>query len=191
MLLNSFVPQYDFHEVHSIVIQASAEKILGAIMQLTPSEIPLVGILMSIRSLPSLVLYGKKFSPNNHKPFAEQILQSGFLLLGEEPKSELLLGLVGQFWKLRGGICREVRDAKEFNEFTRPGWAKVGWNFFIDEHEDGCVVRTETRIVCTDAASMRRFARYWFVIHPGSALIRRTILKAIKRRAEAAALPKN
>jgi len=36
----------------------------------------------------------------------------------------------------------------------------------------------------TDAATTRRFAAYWRVIYPGSALIRRMWLRAIKRRAE-------
>jgi hypothetical protein len=50
----------------------------------------------------------------------------------------------------------------------------------------GAWVRTETRVAATDAGSRRRFARYWRLIYPGSALIRRMWLRAIRKRAEAA-----
>jgi hypothetical protein len=43
---------------------------------------------------------------------------------------------------------------------------------------------TETRVACTDAASARRFARYWWLIRPASGTIRRSWLAAIKRRSE-------
>jgi hypothetical protein len=36
----------------------------------------------------------------------------------------------------------------------------------------------------TDDSARRKFARYWRVIYPGSALIRRMWLRAIKLRAE-------
>jgi len=47
------------------------------------------------------------------------------------------------------------------------------------------LLTTETRIYATDASSRRAFARYWRVIYPGSSLIRRMWLRAIKKTAEA------
>jgi hypothetical protein len=44
---------------------------------------------------------------------------------------------------------------------------------------------TETRIFATDDRAKRRFAVYWRVIYPGSALIRRMWLRAVKENAEA------
>lgn len=43
---------------------------------------------------------------------------------------------------------------------------------------------TETRILATDAIARRKFARYWTFIQPGSAILRRTVLRAVKRTAE-------
>jgi hypothetical protein len=48
----------------------------------------------------------------------------------------------------------------------------------------GVRVTTETRVFADNAAAARRFAVYWRVIQPGSDLIRRGWLRAIKRRAE-------
>jgi hypothetical protein len=58
-------------------------------------------------------------------------------------------------------------------------------NFRLEDAGDGTtLITTETRIYATDASARRRFAGYWRVIYPGSALIRRMWLRAIARRAE-------
>jgi hypothetical protein len=44
---------------------------------------------------------------------------------------------------------------------------------------------TETRVHIEDPGSRRKFARYWRVVRPFSGLIRVSILRAAKRRAEA------
>jgi len=62
-------------------------------------------------------------------------------------------------------------------------------NFLVEESRpDKCTVTTETRVYATDASSRRRFATYWRLIYPGSALIRRMWLRAVKHRAETAEL---
>ena len=43
---------------------------------------------------------------------------------------------------------------------------------------------TETRVLCADAGSRRRFRVYWAVVRPGSGLIRRMMLRAVRREAE-------
>ena len=58
-------------------------------------------------------------------------------------------------------------------------------NFLVEPDGDGSAdVSTETRVHAPDAAAARLFAAYWRVIYPGSALIRRMWLAAVKRRAE-------
>jgi hypothetical protein len=57
-------------------------------------------------------------------------------------------------------------------------------NFLLVEQDGGTRLETETRVLATDANSYEGFARYWRVIGPGSAAIRRVWLRAIARRAE-------
>ena len=58
-------------------------------------------------------------------------------------------------------------------------------NFRMEDEGGGWTrLTTETRIYATDASARRRFAAYWRLIYPGSALIRRTWLRAIRERAE-------
>ena len=57
-------------------------------------------------------------------------------------------------------------------------------NFHVRAVDGGTLLTTETRIKGTDEEARRRFRRYWRVVMPGSALIRRAWLRAIRRRAE-------
>ena len=96
---------------------------------------------------------------------------SGFVALGDEPGREVVFGT-----KLRLGPRRADRDR----------YANTAMNFLVEEEADGwCRLSTETRVFGTDDGARRRFAVYWRMIYPGSALIRRMWLQAIKRRAEA------
>jgi hypothetical protein len=57
-------------------------------------------------------------------------------------------------------------------------------NFHIEPGDGVSTVTTETRVIGTDETAARGFAAYWRLIYPGSALIRRMWLRAIKERAE-------
>ncbi len=95
-------------------------------------------------------------------------------------------GEIGQMWKPLGGSASAIRDVRQFVAFEEPGYAKVAMNFFVEPADRGSRLTTETCVMTTDAISRRRFALYWRVIYPGSALIRRSWLRAAKRRAEGA-----
>jgi hypothetical protein len=58
-------------------------------------------------------------------------------------------------------------------------------NFRLEDEGNGWTrVTTETRVFATDDRARHRFAAYWRAIYPGSALIRRMWLRAIRLRAE-------
>ncbi len=95
-----------------------------------------------------------------------------------EAEDELVVVGIGRFWRLDGGLRRIT--AGEFPAFDEPGWAKVAFNF----RAAGGELSTETRIRATDPGSRRKFGRYWRLVMPGSALIRRDWLRAARRRAE-------
>jgi hypothetical protein len=118
----------------------------------------------------------------------EQMLDFGFVLLAEDPGRELVFGGIGHMFRASGGSRPVFRDADGFRAFGEPGYAKVAMNFSAEARAGGAELRTETRVLATDAASRRRFGRYWRLIRPGSALIRRTWLGAAKRRAQRATL---
>lgn len=187
MLLDALMPRYDFNEVHSVVVRAARAAVFNAIRAVTPAEMPLVGALFALRALPHRLFgLGPGIRPAAQRPLLDQALQAGFLLLAEAPQQEIVVGTVGAFWSLRGGPSVTLASAEEFVTFARPGYAKAAMNFSMEPVDGSIRLRTETRILATDPVSRRRFARYWRMIHAGSALIRRAWLAAIRRRAEAA-----
>ena len=57
--------------------------------------------------------------------------------------------------------------------------------FVLDFRANRGTLTTETRIHVSDPISRRRFERYWRLVRPFSGIIRRRVLVAAKRRAEA------
>lgn len=67
----------------------------------------------------------------------------------------------------------------------RSGFALAAINFRLEDAGNGeTLLTTETRVYATDATARKKFAWYWRVIYPGSALIRVMWLRAIRDRAE-------
>lgn len=96
---------------------------------------------------------------------------------------ELVVGTVvirppGRFGPLRPEI---------FQQPLPDGFALATMNVLVTEVGPGrSRITTETRVCANSSGPRRRFAAYWRVIYPGSAIIRRMWLRAIARRANAA-----
>lgn len=110
------------------------------------------------------------------------------MVLGEEPDRELVLGTVGQPWRLLGasGPPTPLGTMEEFIAFGRPGFAKIATNFLVEDgptRQQCSRLRTETRVWVADRASRLRFGLYWLVIRPGSGLIRQEWLSRVRQRA--------
>ena len=113
------------------------------------------------------------------------VLPRDFTLLAEQPPGEIVMGLTGRFWTPSGSLLPTVRET--FRDPPSPGTARGAWNFHLSEGPGGSsVLSTETRVRCADEQSRRAFGRYWRVVRWGSGVIRRTILRAARRRAERA-----
>jgi len=150
----------------------------------TADEIPFFRALTSLRRLgrpgPESILNAPE-----RLPILEVATRTSFLLLAEEREREVVVGTV--VLAPRGTRIDGKPTPEQFRALEAPGFAKATMNFLLeDAPEDTCLLTTETRVHATDASSRRRFAAYWRVIYPGSALIRRMWLRAIKLRAEAA-----
>ncbi len=76
-------------------------------------------------------------------------------------------------------------EAERFGEFDTPGYVKVAFNIRVEPYGSGrALITKETRTAATDSASLHHFARYWIVVGPFSALIRRLMLRMVKSDAE-------
>lgn len=170
MLQEKYLPNAHFEEVHTIVINTAPERVWRIISNLDFSHSRLIRFLFALRGMPARMMT------------LEQLQRSGFIRLEEHENRELIIGLIGQFWKPTGNL--QKFDADEFRSWVRKDFAKATWSFKITPERNLCIVETETRIHCVDEKSRSRFARYWFFIRPFSGVIRRAILRSIKREAE-------
>lgn len=186
-LLDRYLPIFHFRERHRIQIAASPESISRAIHELTAGEIPLVGTLFWLRALPARLAGRKIGGFRGHLSFLNQAIGpgGGFVLLGESPGRELVIGTVGQFWKILGGAYPGLADEEDFRAFADLRFAKAALAFVLEPAGSGfSYLLTETRIATPSPAARRRFALYWAFVRPGSGLLRWLWLGAIKRRAE-------
>ncbi len=180
--LDEFVPVCQFHEFHSIRVKASRERVFKSIREVRADEIFLFRTLTWIRRFgrpgPESILN----APEN-MPLLEVATKTSFLLLAEEPDREIVLGTLVA--APPGWRPKEKPTPAAFRAFDEPGFALAATNFRLEDSGPGqTIVTTETRVYATDASTRRKFAAYWRVIYPGSALIRVTWLRAIRHRAE-------
>ena len=148
--IDDVLPHYDAHELHSVASSRTIEDALAA---------PVAGdryirTLFRMRGMPLNGTIGELLS----RARFEQLARSDH---------EVVFGVAGTPWR-RGGRMQPFSQAG-------PGTVRVAVSFVAD----GGRLSTETRIEAVDDAARRAFLRYWRVIGPFSALIRRRWLKQI------------
>jgi hypothetical protein len=104
----------------------------------------------------------------------------GWILLGEAPGAEMVLGQVSRPWKAVAASTDAPTTPEQFTSFEEPGFAKIAASLRIDPYgNDLSILTMETRVAITDDKSRRRFRRYWLLIGPFSSLIRRMALRLL------------
>lgn len=178
--LDEFAPAWQFREVHTRRIAAPPARVFEAIKRVRPDEIFLFSTLIWIRNcgqpVPEDILdAGKRF-----ESLIDIATHTTFVYLADDAPRELVVGtVVGWPSGTRGRVTPEL-----FQQRLPAGFTMAAMNFVVTpDGGGGSVVSTETRVFASGAAARRRFAVYWRVIYPGSAIIRRMWLRAIERRA--------
>jgi hypothetical protein len=188
MRLDEFLPNYEFHEIHAVTVEAPMAKVFTAIKELTVAELsPLIFAMLNLRTLPALLMGKESKMERTPEPFLNKLFEDGFIPLVEVADQEIVFGLIGQFWKLVPVPGPKIASPQEFLDYDDPDFAKVAANLAVSPDTDGSVrCSTETRIHVSDPRTRRKFAFYWWIISMGSGWIRVLWLRAIKRKAESA-----
>ena len=195
MILDDLMPRYDVVERHRITVRAPVDVTFAAIREADLAGGLIPRVLLGLRSIPAALLAVAR-SPREaaselkarreartHGVRLADFERAGFRVVAERVPEELVIGLLGQFWTPRGGLCADV-TAADFAAPVPAGKALAGWNFTVTRNADGSSeLRTETRVLCAPDARWK-FRSYWLVVRPGSGLIRHAMLRAIRRRAE-------
>lgn len=162
---------------HDSHIGAPVPLVWRALLELDLRDSPLVRLLLTLRGL-------RRRGPLT----LETLAAAGFRTVRREAPTdlrsggELAMGLIAQPWRLRGGVHRG--DADDLDSFDDPGHAVITWTYRLEPAGSGTDVTTRTTVRCTDDVSRRRFRRYWRLVGPFSALIRRESLRLLRRRVE-------
>ncbi|HEX8247482.1 MAG TPA: hypothetical protein VF599_04800 [Pyrinomonadaceae bacterium] len=180
MLIDEFLPEYDFDEKHETTIRASAEKVYAALDSFDFNDSAVIRRLFWLRGLAGKDECGESSKTSNLR----DMTKLNFIILGEKPCEEIVLGIAGKFWALSGDL--QKLKPEEFRAFAKEGYAKGAWNFFLSEAgEKEICLRTETRVQCLGEKSQESFRFYWWFIKPFSGWIRQEMLRLVKQKAEA------
>jgi hypothetical protein len=156
--LDAFLPAYEFSTRHTVSVNADPLRADRALRAVTFKEVPLVRALLLARGL------GLRKAEDT----VLGTMVPRATVLEDVPGEGLVLTLSGQFWRLRGrGPEAPATAVIDFRAL--PG-----------------SLATETRVHVPDPVSRRKFGHYWRIVRPFSGLIRMVVLRAAKRRAEAA-----
>jgi len=180
--LDEFMPVFQFNEVNSIRVAAAPSRVYQAMKAVTPDEIALFNVLTSMTRSGQPGSEGVLNAPSNESLLATA-LRSSFVLSADQPNREVVLGTAVI---VPAGYDTDPESFRnEFKQVRAPGFALAAINFFIEPSgANASIITTETRVYATDLPTQKRFSAYWRVIYPGSSLIRRMWLRAIRNRAE-------
>ncbi|MGZ7094679.1 MAG: hypothetical protein ACXVJ2_16785 [Candidatus Angelobacter sp.] len=188
--LDQFMPAWQFSERHFIRIAVPKEKVYVALKQVSANEILFFRTLVWIRRFgrpgPESIL-----NPPPDMPLLQVATKTAFIVLAEEPNQEFVIGTLIAAPRGWHAGNKTPEGFKALAASHASGFVLAAMNFRLEDCAPSrgaslpcTLLTTETRVYATDASSRRAFARYWRVIYPGSSLIRRMWLRAVKERAE-------
>jgi hypothetical protein len=152
--IDDVLPRYDVHEVHSIALALPPEEAIARALSTPFASGLVVELLFRIRGVPRAGTIG------------EAVGRIGLRVLARAD-GEIVFGGAGTPWRPGSGL--------HSFESARPGQVRVVTDF----RSDGKRLTTETRVSAMDDRARRSFLRYWRLVGPFSALIRRRWLKQI------------
>jgi len=181
MQLDELMPQYDVKAAYSMRIAASPQRVWDEIMNADFSQMPVSRRLMALRT------FGRRKPPAGEPHTLASMGTSGaggFLELARIPQQEIVLAIIGRFWRPDAPVLRDWKP-EEFASLSPQGMAKAGWNFYLTPGEGGTDLSTETRVQCFGQSTRIKFRIYWTLIGFFSGWIRKEMLGMIKRNSEA------
>jgi hypothetical protein len=179
-LLDRFMPAFDVREYHQTAVAAPATITYAAARDMDIFDSRLVRAIFRGRE----ILMNANAPARQPQPLLQETLALGWGILAEEPGREIVVGAVTRPWE--ANVRFQSVPADEFAAFNEPGFVKIAWTLVAEPAgEAASEFRTETRVVTTDACARSRFRRYWAVMSPGIALIRRQSLGLVRADAEA------
>ena len=188
LAIDRFIPCYDFVVVHAGVFPIPRGQAYRAARNLDLLEDPVIRSLLGLRSLPERLADRLARHPDTKAVTPQHTFRLedmvgpplGWVLLSEVPDVEVVLGQIGRPWRPVGASEGPVVSPAAFASFDSPGFAKIAFSLRAQPHgATSSILTLETRVVLTDAASRRRFSRYWRLVGSFIRLIDRMTLRLL------------
>jgi hypothetical protein len=141
LLMDQFLPRYDLAVVHADVFRAPPTECYLAASELDLFQAPLVRALLGIRGLPRRVVGTLRarektttLGASPHTFRLKDMVDLGWILLGETPGVEMVLGQVSQPWKGVADSTHAPTTPEQYTSFDEPGFAKIATSLRIDPY---------------------------------------------------------
>jgi hypothetical protein len=175
-LIDDWLPEFDVGERHDVAVPLEPERALELALATPAASDRVVRALVTARGMIAREATIEGFFAAHR-----------FVVLERSP-TEWVAGAVGAVWRPRGGLVR-LDDAEAWRAAVVPGTIKGAVDFRAEAIPGGSRLTTETRVKATDERARRAFRRYWLLIGPFSALIRKRWLAAVMASAKRSAEP--
>jgi len=178
--IDRLIPDYSFNEYHEVVINASIEEVKHALHTTGVAEIPAVHLLLKIRGISDDKDMSNEATKNEPNPNTFSTPDFNFIVADSNEFITMMILTASS--KTPPPI---MTTFEQFIAFTEPGYVKVAINFrFVSRGDGQTLLTTETRNLPINQKDCRIFGRYWRIIYPGSAIIRRLWLDELAQKAE-------
>lgn len=187
LLADRFAPRYDVMQTRHLMVEAPVARAYSALRNLDFTEIGggLVNLAFWARRLP------ERWKNRHHRmprvptrlTFDDLVIGSDWVILGERPGAEIVLGVAGQFWK-PVVVWRHVEPGL-FADFTEPGFGKIVLSLSATPYgETHTLLTYDIRVVLGDGWSRTKFWAYWMTVSPFVRAIQAATLRTVARHAE-------
>ena len=177
-----------FRDRIAVVVKAPPEAIFQALHDVTLRDMKFAWLLGELRYLPSR-LAGRMPAADSRRPFMKTLMEGGTLVLRDDAPREVITGSAAQLHRVHQAPQR-FANREAFEAFDDPGHEKLFMSVRVAPTgrpgEHWLVLEHATRALSPLAE--RKFARYWRVIKPMGAFVTWQLLRAVRRRAERAAV---
>ncbi len=173
-LLDELIPRFDHRTMHGYPVRAEIDRVVAAIRTTDLAEARLARALFAVRT------GGRSLRRPAGTIGEAGDGEAGFVPIASADR-EVVVGFAGRPWP-GGGSPLEL-DASAWRAYEPVDCVKVALSVRCAPAAYGTLLVTETRIAVGSQAR-RAFRRYWWIVRPGSDLVRGSLLRAIARRAE-------
>src|SRR6266404_2331751 len=110
MLIDDVLPRYQMSEYHELAVSAPSARTYDAIWKADLGSSLVIKTLLALRSIPAALSAPRSFRLPTRRLTLREVLRHGFCLVAEHPGREVVIGVVGRFWRPTGNIAPSRPD---------------------------------------------------------------------------------